>query len=121
MTTVALATNLQINCGMTYIATLKVNKEIPLETKDTTYRRPGSSAFLYTNNITLLLYCKDTSRTKKLVHLMSTMHTHLITMPNRKPEIITFLRPKVRSNTFNQMCSYYAVGHKTKRCVSSMG
>lgn len=54
-TSVPLATDLLINCGMTHVGTVRViKKEIPLEMKDTTTRRPGSSAFLYTN-FTLIL------------------------------------------------------------------
>ena len=84
---------------------------------DTRNRRQGSSAFLYTNNITFVSYCKDTSRTKKkLVYLMSTMHTRPTIMENGKPEIMSFYN-ETRGGvyTFDQMCSYYAVGRKTKR------
>ncbi|KAK4322816.1 hypothetical protein Pmani_006481 [Petrolisthes manimaculis] len=58
---------------------------------DTRNWRQGSSAFLYTNKITFVSYCKDTSKTKKkLMYLMSTMHTRPTIMENGKLEIMSF-------------------------------
>lgn len=111
---VVLATDL-INCNMTHIDTVRSNrKEIPLEMKDMRNRKQGSSAFLFTNNINLVSYCRDTSRTKKkVVYLMSTMHNCPTIMEDGKPEIMHFYN-KIKGgvSTFDQMCPYYTVSHK---------
>ncbi|XP_068203998.1 piggyBac transposable element-derived protein 4-like [Palaemon carinicauda] len=120
---VPLVTDLLHNCGMTLVGTVKANKkEIPQEMKETRTRMVGSSAFLFVNDITLVSYCKDTSRTKKkLVYLLSSMHTQPTIMPNGKPEIICFYNEtKGGVDAFDQMCAIYSVSRKTSRWPMSI-
>ena len=115
---VPLVTDLLHNCGMTLVGTVRANKkEIPQEMKETRNRVVGSSAFLFVNDMTLVSYCKDTSRTKKkLVYLLSSMHRQPTIMPNGKPEIICFYNEtKGGVDAFDQMCATYSVSRKTSR------
>ncbi|XP_068201560.1 piggyBac transposable element-derived protein 4-like [Palaemon carinicauda] len=120
---VPLVTDLLHNCGMILVGTVKANKkEIPQEMKETRTRMVGSSAFSSVNDMTLVSYCKDTSRTKKkLVYLLSSMHTQPTIMPNGKPEIICFYNEtKGGVDAFDQMCAIYSVSRKTSRWPMSI-
>ena len=56
-TSVPLITDLLYNCGMTLVGTVRGNKaEIPQEMKAKETRQHGSSAFLFTKEITLVSY-----------------------------------------------------------------
>ena len=115
---VPLAAELLNKCGMTHVGTIKGNKsEIPEEMKDKKDRRPGSSAFLFTNEMTLVSYAKASTKTpKKLVLLTSTMHTQPVLVGNGKPEIIDFYnRTKGGVDCFDMMCALYSCGRRTKR------
>ncbi|CAE1317543.1 unnamed protein product [Acanthosepion pharaonis] len=63
------------NCGMTLIGTVKGNKpEIPEEMKDKMTWAPGSSAFLFTMDMTLVSYVTNTYSSKKIILLLSSVH-----------------------------------------------
>lgn len=117
-TSVPLVTDLLHNCGMTLVGTLRADKkEIPQEMKETSTKRTGSSAFVFVKDMTLVAYCKDTSRKKKkLVHALSSMHTQPTIMPNGKPEIICHYNATEGAvDAFHRMCAIYSVSRKTKR------
>ncbi|KAG0729191.1 PiggyBac transposable element-derived protein 4 [Chionoecetes opilio] len=90
-TSVPLIQDLLHNCGMTLVGTVKGNKkEIPIMMKEKSNRVPGTSAFLFTNDITLVSYIPDTATAKKTVLLMSSMHTQPSITGTGKPEMIDF-------------------------------
>lgn len=77
----------------------------------------GSSAFLFTNDLTLVSYVPKTSKTKKkMVLMLSSMHTQPSLAHTGKPEVIAFYNAtKGGVDTFDQMCGHYSCGRKTKR------
>src|SRR5215469_7990135 len=65
-TSVKLVEDLLNNCGMTHVGTLILNKkEVPMEMKEKSKRTNGSSAFLFTKDITMVSYIPSTTKTKK--------------------------------------------------------
>lgn len=117
-TSVPLVSDLLNNCGMTLVGTVRANKkEIPKEMTDKATRERGSSAFLYTKEMTLVSYVSDTSKTtKKLVLLLSSQHTQPNIGTKGKPEIIEFYNStKGGVDTFDQMCSGNSCSRKTRR------
>ena len=115
-TSVPLIQDLLHNCGMTLIGTVRGNKsEIPGEMKDKTTRTPGSSAFLFTKDMTLVSYVPNTQTSKKIALLMSSMHGDNSLASSGKPTIIEdYNRTKGGVDTFDQMCSQYSCSRKTK-------
>ncbi|CAE1258351.1 unnamed protein product [Acanthosepion pharaonis] len=74
-TSVPLIQDMLHNCGMTLIGIVRGNKsEIAEEMKEKTTRAPGSSAFLFTKDMTLVSYVPNAPSSKKIVLLMSSMH-----------------------------------------------
>ena len=116
-TSVPLIQDLLHNCGMTLIGTVRGNKpEVPDEMKERTTRTPGSSAFLFTKDMTLVSYVPNTSSKKKVVLLMSSMHGDKSLGPSGKPTIIEdYNRTKGGVDTFDQMAAQYSCSRKTKR------
>ncbi|KAL7633073.1 UNVERIFIED_CONTAM: hypothetical protein RMT77_016649 [Armadillidium vulgare] len=117
-TSIPLALDLLNNCGMTLVGTVKGNKkEIPTEMKEKHNREIGSSAFLYTKEMTLVSYVPTSSKTKKKVVLfLSSMHSQPTLGQSGKPEIIEYYnRTKGGVDSFDQMCAIYSCGRKTKR------
>ncbi|XP_062870546.1 piggyBac transposable element-derived protein 4-like [Trichomycterus rosablanca] len=116
-TSVPLAIDLLENCGMTIVGTVKANKrEIPHVMKDKENRTPGSIAFLFTKELTLVSFLPDTASKKKLVLLLSSMHTQPSIGSTHKPEVIEFYnQTKGGVDTFDQMCAHYSCARKTKR------
>lgn len=107
-----------LGCGMTLVGTVRGNKkEIPLQMKDISNRKLGSSAFLFTKEMTLVSYIPTTSKTKKkLVLLLSSQHTQPALGSTGKPEMVKFYNhTKGGVDTFDQMCAHYTCGRKTKR------
>ncbi len=118
-TSVPLASDLLNNCGLTLVGTIKgVKKEIPTQMKITDNRAPGSTAFLYTKEMTLVSYVPDrkTTTKKKMVLLLSTMHNQGEISDRGKPEIIEYYnRTKGGVDTFDQMTAMYSTSRKTRR------
>lgn len=116
-TSVPLMQDLLHNCGMTLVGTVKGNKkEIPAVMKEKDTRTPGSTAFLFTKDMTFVSYVPNTAKAKKTVLLMSTMHTQQTLCQSGKPEIIEFYnKTKGGVDTFDQMCAQYTCSRKTKR------
>ncbi|KAG7156422.1 putative PiggyBac transposable element-derived protein 4-like 23 [Homarus americanus] len=77
---------------MTFVGTIKANKkEVPKEMTDRDNLRLGSTAFLFTKELTLVSYVPTTAKTmKKLVLLLSSMHTQPTIGNTGKPEVIEF-------------------------------
>ncbi|XP_068225485.1 piggyBac transposable element-derived protein 4-like [Palaemon carinicauda] len=117
-TSVGLVADLLQNCGMTLVGTVKANKrELPEKIKTKDNREPGSSAFLFTIEMTLVSYVPPVGKTaKKLVLLLSSMHSQPVLQENGKPEIIEFYnRTKGGVDAFDGMCALYSCNRKTKR------
>lgn len=77
---------------------------------------PGSSAFLFTKELTLVSFLPDKASEKKVVLVLSSMHTQPSIGPARKPEVIEFYnQTKGGVDTFAQMWAHYGCGRKTKR------
>lgn len=115
-TSVPLVTDLLDDCGMTLVGTIKGNKkEIPVEIKEKNSRKLGSSAFLFTNNMTLVSYIpKNTKKTKKLVLLVSSLHKQATLGKTGKPEVIEFYNAtKGGADTFDKMCTQFSSGRMT--------
>ena len=116
-TSIKLANDL-LNCGITLVGTIRANKkEIPVEIKSLSDRAFGSSAFLYTEDLTLVSYVPSTTKTKKKnVLLLSSMHSKPTLTQSGKPEIINFYnKTKGGVDTFDQMCSTYSCSRRTRR------
>ncbi|CAL9691157.1 unnamed protein product [Knipowitschia caucasica] len=116
-TSVPLMIDLLENCGMTLVGTVKANKkEIPHMMRVKENRTPGTTAFLFTKELTLVSFLPDKASKKKVVLLMSSMHTQPSIGPTHKPEVIEFYnKTKGGVDTFDQMCAHYSCGRKTKR------
>ena len=117
-TSVPLVSDLQTNCGLTYVGTLRSNKrEIPSVMKDKSSRRHGSSAFLHNKEMTIVSYISTTSKTKKKnVLLLSSLHSQPDLGDTGKPEIIEYYnKTKAGTDTFDQMCSHSCCSRKTRR------
>ncbi|KAK4322174.1 hypothetical protein Pmani_007085 [Petrolisthes manimaculis] len=122
-TSVPMVTDLLTNCGLTYVGTIRHNKrEIPLQMKEVADRDPGSSAFAFIKDITILSYVsRKASKAKNNVMLLSSMHTQPSIGDSGKPEIIEFYNStKGGVNTFDQMCGAYSTARKTRRWTLSM-
>lgn len=86
--------------------------------KDKNSRRNGTSAFMFTKDMTLVSHIPSAQkRNKKNVLLLSTMHTQpTVNIENGKPEIIDFYNgTKGGVDTFDQMCAQYSCSRKTNR------
>lgn len=84
--------------------------------KDKTSRAPGSSAVLFTKDMTLVSYVADNDSSKKIVLLLSSVHGDMPLGSSGKPTIIEdYNKPKRGVNTFDQMCCQYSCSRKTKR------
>lgn len=117
-TSVPLVIDLLDNCGMTLVGTVRGNKkEIPKMMIEKDSRKFWSSAFLFTKEITLVSHVPRMPKNKKkMVLLMSSMHTRPTLGDTGKPEIIEFYNAtKGGVDTFDQMCAQYSCGRKTKR------
>lgn len=78
--------------------------------------RQAPMSFLFTKELTLVSFLPNTASKKKLVLLLSFMHTQPSIGPTRKPEVIEFYnQTKGGVDTFDQMCAHYGCGRKTKR------
>ena len=92
---------------MTLMGTVRANKtEIPAIMKSKVNRKPGSCAFLYTKDITLLSFAPASSKKKKNVNLMSSYHF--------EPAFLSTDRP-VMVDDYNK-----SKGEKDGQCVSFM-
>ncbi|KAK3891516.1 hypothetical protein Pcinc_004606 [Petrolisthes cinctipes] len=116
-TFVPLVTDLLQSCGMTLVGTLKANKqELPQKMKSKEDREPGTTAFLFTNEMTLVSYVPPKTKNKKLVLLLSTMHSQPTLGEKGKPEVIEFYNStKGGVDAFDGMCALYSCNRKTKR------
>ncbi|KAK4315669.1 hypothetical protein Pmani_013118 [Petrolisthes manimaculis] len=118
-TSIPLAMDLQSNCGLTLVGTIKSNKkEIPSQMRSMEGRIPGSSAFLYDDYMTLVSYAPLTKKGKssKLVHLLSTMQSTPTLGDHGKPEVVLFYNStKGGVDAFDQMCATYSCSRKTQR------
>ncbi|KAK3883287.1 hypothetical protein Pcinc_012324 [Petrolisthes cinctipes] len=118
-TSVPLVTDLLQNCGMTLVGSLKANKqELPQKVKSKEDREPGTTAFLFTNEMTLVSYVppRDKTKNKKLVLLLSTMHSQPTLGEKGKPEVIEFYNStKGGVDAFDEICALYSCNRKTKR------
>ncbi|KAL7646076.1 UNVERIFIED_CONTAM: hypothetical protein RMT77_002977 [Armadillidium vulgare] len=97
---------------------MKANKtEVPITMKDKQERRLGSRAFLFPHEMTLVSYVSTTPKTKrKIVLLLSSMHTNPVLSASGKPEIIEYYNhTKGGVDTFDQMCASSSCGRKTRR------
>lgn len=104
--------------GMTLVGTVRANKrEIPECIRKKDARTPGSSAFLYTKDMTLVSHLPKTKAAKKNVLLLSSMHTQGNVNPvSGKPEIVEYYNEtKGGVDTFDQMCATYSCSRKTNR------
>ncbi|KAK4324272.1 hypothetical protein Pmani_005112 [Petrolisthes manimaculis] len=90
--------------------------------KEVADRDPGSSAFAFIKDITILSYVsRKASKAKKNVMLLSSMHTQPSIGDSGKPEIIEFYNStKGGVDTFDQMCGAYSTARKTRRWTLSM-
>ncbi|XP_064094353.1 piggyBac transposable element-derived protein 4-like [Macrobrachium nipponense] len=116
-TSVPLIQDLLTN-GLTLVGTVRANKpEIPPVMREKKDRRPGSSAFLFTDDLTLVSYVPNTQTTKKNVLLLSSMHTQqVVNDVTGKPNIIEYYNEtKGGVDTFDQMCATYNCSRKTNR------
>ncbi|KAL7644282.1 UNVERIFIED_CONTAM: hypothetical protein RMT77_005109 [Armadillidium vulgare] len=81
---------------MTLVGTLRTNrKEVPAVMKDKINRDYGSSAFLFTKEMTTVSYVPaTTSKTKKkLVLLLPSMHSQpKVSTQSGKPEIVEYYK-----------------------------
>lgn len=116
-TSVSLVQDLYDNCGMTLVGTIRANKkEVPPEMKDTSSRELGSSAFLFTDTLTLVSYVPTTAKKRKIVLLLSSMHSSPSIGQNGKPEIVEFYNEtKGGVDAFDQMSAIYSCGRTTNR------
>ena len=116
-TSVPLVTDLLKNCGLTLVGTVRANKrEIPDAMKKKRNRAPGSTAFLFTKDMTLVSYLPNKVTNKKVVLLLSSKHRQPTVFENGKPEIITFYnKTKGGTENFDQMCDLYSCSRKTNR------
>ena len=118
-TSVPLILDLLRNCGMTLLGTVRANKkEIPAIMNSKVDRKPGSCAFLYTKDITLLSFKPASSKkkNKKNVNLMSSFHFDSSLKDTGRPIMVDdYNRTKGGVDTFDQMCSTYSTSRKTKR------
>ena len=106
-----LVTDLFENCGMTLVGTIRANKkEVPAEMRDVSSREQGSSAFLFSDNLTLVSYVATSSKKKKKnVLLLSSMHSLPSLENSGKPEIIEFYNStKGGVDALDQMCAIYS-------------
>lgn len=109
------------NCGLTLVGTLRANKkEVPDVMKDVTSRELGSTAFLYTDKMTLVSQVtKSSKKKKKIVLLLSSMHSIGSIGASGKPEVIEFYNStKGGVDTLDQMCALYSCGRSTQRWPS---
>lgn len=104
--------------GVTMVGTLRKNKkEIPQEFKTKDSRDYNTAMFAFSNNLTLLSYCPQKKKTKKIILLLSTMHD----MPDKDktiplPEIIQlYNKTKVGVDLHDQLSHKYSVIRRTKR------
>ncbi|XP_066963237.1 piggyBac transposable element-derived protein 4-like [Macrobrachium rosenbergii] len=102
---------------MTYVGTVRANKkEVPGEMKDVSSREEGSSAFLFTDNMIQVSYVATSSKKKKNVLLLSSMHTLPSLGNSGKPEVIEFYNStKGGVDALDQMCAIYSYGRSTQR------
>ncbi|KAK3892689.1 hypothetical protein Pcinc_003481 [Petrolisthes cinctipes] len=115
-TSVPLVIDLLQNCGMTLVGTLKANKQELPQVKSKEDREPGTTAFLFTNEMTLVSYVPPKTKNKKLVLLLSTMHSQPTLGEKGKPEVIEFYNcTKGGVDAFDGMCALYSCNRKTKR------
>ncbi|KAK4318811.1 hypothetical protein Pmani_010234 [Petrolisthes manimaculis] len=116
-TSVPLVQDLLDNCGMTLVGTIRSNKkEVPPEIKDTSSRELGSSAFLFTDALTLVSYVPTAAKKKNNVLLLSSMHSSPSLGQTGKPEIIEFYnKTKGGVDAFDQMSAIYSCGRSTNR------
>jgi hypothetical protein len=103
--------------NLTLVGTLRKNKaEIPPDMLETRQRQPGTSVFCFDKQKTLVKYLSKT-KNKKLVILLSTIHTdRSLNKVTKKPEMIHFYNEtKFGVDTFDQMCSNMNCCRKTRR------
>ncbi|KAK3856210.1 hypothetical protein Pcinc_037452 [Petrolisthes cinctipes] len=115
-TSVPLVQDLYDNCEMTLVGTIRgIKKEAPAQMKDTSSRELGSSAFLFTDALTLVSYVPTTSKKKKNVLLLSSMHSSPSLGQTGKPVIVEFYnKTKGGVDAFDQMSAIYSCG----RCIN---
>ncbi|KAK3882814.1 hypothetical protein Pcinc_012836 [Petrolisthes cinctipes] len=90
LTSVLLVSDMYENCGMTPVGTMKTyKKEVPAKMREKDTRVLGSSAFLFTKELTLVSFVPATSK-KKIVLMLSLMHTTPTLGKSGKPEMIEF-------------------------------
>jgi hypothetical protein len=101
--------------NLTLVGTLRKNKaEIPPDMLETRQRQPGTSVFCFDKQKTLVKYLSKT-KNKKLVILLSTIHTdRSLNKVTKKPEMIHFYNEtKFGVDTFDQMCwSTFHIGYE---------
>ncbi|KAK3888103.1 hypothetical protein Pcinc_007815 [Petrolisthes cinctipes] len=84
--------------------------------KDTSSRELGSSAFLFTDALTLVSYVPTTSKKKKNMLLLSSMHLSPSLGQTGKPVIVEFYnKTKGGVDAFDQMSAIYSCGRCTNR------
>jgi hypothetical protein len=101
----------------TLVGTLRKNKaEIPPDMLETRQRQSGTSIFCFDKQKTLVSYLSKI-KNKKLVSLLSTIHTdRSLNEVTKKPEMIHFYNEiKFGVDTIDQMCSNMNCCRKTRR------
>lgn len=99
---------------LTYVGTLKKNKEIPPEFLPNRKKEAGSCMYGFRKNMTLLSFIP---KKYKAVILISSMHSSEFTdIDNDKPEVISFYNAtKSGVDTLDYKCSIYSANRRTRR------
>lgn len=117
-TSIQTAKKLHNDYSTTLVGTIKKNKpEVPESFIQVRDRQKNSAMFAYSEFLTLLSYCPASSKQKKTVLLLSTMHPEG-DKPNSTvlPEIVDFYnRTKGGVDTFDQLAHRYTVARKSRR------
>jgi hypothetical protein len=117
-TSIPTAQKLHDDHSVTVVGTLKKNKaEIPPSFVELRGREKNTAMFAFSGVKTLLSYCPPKSTKKKIVMMLSTMHTQADkTATSRIPEIVEFYNStKCGVDTFDQLCHRYSVSRRTRR------
>ena len=86
-----LATDLLDNCNLTSVGTLRQNKaEVPQQLKVMRGRDLGTAAYCYDKSLLLTSFISPKKQTKKLVLLLSSMHSRPTISENGRPEVVDY-------------------------------
>lgn len=103
---------------VTIVGTLRKNKrEIPSLLLELKNRDRNTAKFVFSEELTLLSYCPPKSKQKKVVTLLSTMHTTADPdAKNKIPEMVEYYnKTKCGVDLMDQLCHKYSVSRKTRR------